>query len=121
MQSIWGKRRITYFVYNTYTKEFAPSKFCAYIAAENLSTVNESIVSGATMTIPLYAEIPRDERIFDGKSARLHLENHLAMRLVSLVEISDLLNTFKTWINSCQDFISTPDEGVSILIPPTWY
>jgi hypothetical protein len=121
MQSIWGKRRITYFVYNPYTKEFAPSKFCAYIAAEKLATVNESIVSGATMTIPLYAEIPRDERIFDGRAARLHLERHLAMQLVNLVEDSDLLNAFKAWINSYQDFITIPDDGVFILVPPEWY
>lgn len=121
MQSIWGKRRITYFVYNPYTKEFAPSKFCAYIAAAKLTTVNDSNVSGATMTIPLYAKIPRDERIFDGKSARLHLERHLAMRLVKLTELPGLLNQFKTWLKSYQDFINVSDDEVSILAPPEWY
>ena len=73
------------------------------------------------MTIPLYTKIPRGERIFDGNAARKHLENHLAMRLVKPIEIPELLIAFKNWYHSCQDFIITPDEEVSILIPPTWY
>jgi hypothetical protein len=121
LQQLWGKRRITYFVYNPYTKEFAPSKFCAYIVTGKLNISHKQKVSGATMNVALYTKIPREETIFDGYSARKHLEDNLAMRLIKLEESPDLFNKFKLWHHTCQDFVIIPDKGVSVLIPPIWY
>lgn len=118
MQLLWGKRRITYFVYNPHTKEFAPSKFCAYISIETLIAHSET--TGATMTIPLYTQIPWDESIFDGNTARKHLENHLAMCLIKPSEKPDLRYKFDDWYQQNQKFIIAPRE-LSILVPPEWY
>lgn len=117
--SAWGKRRITYFAYNPHTSEFAPSKFCAYISLERLG-VNIDI-TGATMTVPLYVQIPWDEPIFDGKIARKHLENHLAMRLIKPENGSEVYRKFINWCQKFQEYVSTPTDGVFILVPPEWY
>jgi Asp-tRNA(Asn)/Glu-tRNA(Gln) amidotransferase C subunit len=37
-QAHWGKRTVTYFVYDPRTRQFAPSKFCAYVAIRNVSS-----------------------------------------------------------------------------------
>jgi len=121
IQSLWGKRRITYFVYNPHTKQFAPSKFCAYISVGKQAENNEPDVMGPAMTIPLYVKIPWGEPIFDGHTARRHLENHLAMRLVKLTEIPDLYITFNSWYQQYVNFINAPIESLSILLPPIWY
>jgi hypothetical protein len=118
MQASWGRRRITYFVYNPYTEEFAPSKFCAYIAIEKFTS--HSKIIEAPMTIPLYAQIPWKEPIFDGNAARKHLENHLAMNILNHSEKPDLIYKFGMWCEQNKDFIIAPNE-FSILIPPSWY
>ena len=75
---------------------------------------------GSTMTIPLYSQIPWNEPIFDGNTARKYLEKHLAMFLVKLSERPDLLQEFEIWYQQNQKSIIV-QKDIYILIPPEWY
>jgi hypothetical protein len=119
IQTIWGKRRITYFVFNPFTNEFAPSKFCAYSSIEKFSPIE--IINGATMTISFYDQVKNESKTFNGNVARKYLENRLGMHLVILANIPSLSPIFYTWYQKHQDFINLPDEGLSILVPPDWH
>lgn len=72
----WGRRTVTYFVYDPYSKNFAPSKICAYL-------VIQPEMKGGTiatqMTVDFYVTLDESETRFDGNIARNHLELHLAL------------------------------------------
>ncbi len=118
-RALWGRRRITYFVYNPYTGEFAPSKYCAYVAFENITTI--SVVSGATMNIPLYVQIPWNESLFDGKLARTHLEKHFGMQLIDLRNNLSLQLKFENWYQKNSESLILSQAGTFVLSPPEWY
>lgn len=121
---IWGRRTITYFVYDPDSGAFAPSKFCAYLAVPKLSGIQESLSDRPSVATGLriaeYLELHTDSR-FDGARARLHLEKHLAMRLADADQRDDLLPTFQVWLQSCADTITFHPSGPQFLLPPPWY
>jgi hypothetical protein len=55
-----GKRTVTYFVFNPYSKSFAPAKFCAYQLVWKSDFAGESHQWGRlpnAMTMPVYCEL----------------------------------------------------------------
>ena len=121
---IWGRRTITYFVYDPDSRAFAPSKFCAYLAVPKLPDIQESLADRPSVITGLriaeYLELHTDSR-FDGARARLHLEKHLAMRLADADQRDDLLPTFQVWLQGCADTITLHPSGPQFLLPPPWY
>ncbi len=80
-RELWGRRIITYFVYNPWTQEFAPSKFCAYTAVSQVSSewsIHEKSASDVSMTIEAYAAIDQQDSLFDGSSVSLLRIAHLS-------------------------------------------
>ena len=105
-RELWGKRTVTYFVYDPRSRHFAPSKFCAYVSIPSIRQQTTPL-SGSTMTIESYTQVDRAEPIFDGRQARLHLEKNLAMKLVTADEQPQLLAAFDRWK-------SQHDAGVNV-------
>ena len=121
---IWGRRTITYFVYDPDSRAFAPSKFCAYLAIPKLPGLLESSPDRPSVSTGLriaeYLELHADSR-FDGARARIHLEKHLAMRLADTGQRDALLPIFQTWLRGCADAIILHPSGPQFILPPPWY
>src|SRR5579871_1948156 len=78
---IWGRRLVTYFVYQPNSGQFAPSKFCAYTAIPQArSNASQPIGAGlGRMALAVYAMLNESTRIMDGNRAQAHLTTHLGM------------------------------------------
>ena len=118
-RSLWGRRTVTYFVYDPVSHHFAPSKFCAYVSIPTITAITLPI-SGATMTLERYAQIDHGEPIFDGHRAHRHLTNNLALTLVAASERPALLTRFQRWHKQYQAAITVHPAGPKFLIPPAW-
>jgi hypothetical protein len=114
---LWGKRTVTYFVYDPRTKRFAPSKFCAFMATTK-QTQNAFVTH---MTIGQYVTLDESESRFDGHIARKHLEDHLAMGQVALKTDLVIARHFEKWLNDHSDTISLHPRGPIFLVPPKWF
>jgi len=119
--SIWGKRTITYFVFDPLTHTFAPSKFCAYVAIPKVTELSRLSYSNdvrSEMSIDLYASLDGTDSRFDGRRARLHLINNLAMTIHDLSESPQISKAFENWLFQHSDAINVHPKGISILMPP---
>lgn len=100
-KEMWGHRTITYFVYDPSSKQFAPSKYCAYIGlqakAYKLRRPSPMLTDFA-MTVALYTSIDDTERKFDGRRARIHLTDRLGMLQKEPGGETDILEHFDRWI-----------------------
>jgi hypothetical protein len=112
----WGKRTISYYVFDPRSGLFAPAKFCAYVPVEAATYAADS-----SMSIPLYMTLNANEKLFDGHRAHSHLIRHLAMQMLSGNTIGDLLARFEEWLTAQQDSIAVHNRGPDILIPPPWF
>jgi hypothetical protein len=112
---LWGKRTISYFVFDPISGLFAPSKFCAYVLIGIHST---SASSG--MNIPFYTSLDENEKLFDGHRAHNHLAHHLSMRLVPDSEAKDFLPLFESWLNTNRDNLAVHTRGPIFILPPLW-
>lgn len=120
----FGRRTVTYFVFDSTTKQFAPSKFCAYAAIPDpaLNTNSEfSTRFRAEMTVAFYTTLDGTDRNFDGRVARLHLEKRLAMRLKRPQEIPGLPAAFSHWLSKHRESITLHPDGAQFLLPPNWF
>ena len=120
----FGRRTVTFFVYDPSTRLFAPSKFCAYAAIPHAvmeAGRNLGARFRAEMTVAFYAELDESDRKFDGRVARLHLENRLAMPLRQLHEIPGLEAAFVAWADKHHENISVHPHGAQFLLPPAWF
>jgi hypothetical protein len=98
--SDFGRRTVTYFVYDPWMKTFAPSKFCAYSVINSKNKVRDHAYPTdfhSDMTISFYSQLDESNPAFDGRIARLHLEKRLAMHLVPLANRPDLKTSFYAW------------------------
>ncbi|MBT4141111.1 MAG: hypothetical protein HOE48_24600 [Candidatus Latescibacteria bacterium] len=116
LRNLWGKRTVTYFVYDPRTKRFAPSKFCAFMVKQ---TIHNALFSH--MTMDQYVTFDESETRFDGHIARKHLEDHLAMRRVYLGTDSAIEQQFEKWLKRYSDVITLHPRGPIFLVPPTWF
>lgn len=122
MKASWDKRQIRYFVHDPVSGTFAPSKFCAYILLEDHVGGN-SAQSGLQvgMNIAHYVTLDTSERRFDGRLARLHLTERLAMRTEDTADHPQLANDFCSWLAKHTQSVSLHRDGPVILRPPEWF
>jgi hypothetical protein len=121
---LWGRRTITYFVFDARSGGFAPSKFCAYVpVAEHVVRRTEPAVAAIrpAMTMELYSTLDATERTFDGARAREHLTKRLAMTPKPLRELPELLHRFSLWHGRHSEAIALHPAGPVILFPPPWF
>lgn len=118
-QEAWKKRTIQYFVFNPWTKQFAPAKFCAYSVIPQTtgkSYHSDSYLQTFSMTIPVYAEIDQKNRIFDGQKARRHLEKNLGLNLLEGRENRKLSSYFDRWIKPFENILKVSKNGPRFLV-----
>ena len=95
-QDWWGRRTITYFVYDPRSHLFAPAKFCAYVSITQVAAITLP-TDGSSMTMQQYAQIDHDEPIFDGQRARKHLARNLGMTRVKAKDAPAIYSRFRQW------------------------
>jgi hypothetical protein len=123
-QELWGKRTITYFVFDPLSKSFAPSKFCAYIAISSVlpTTITKlGIVNRAEMTVELYVTLDGSDSRFDGRRAQNHLTQSLAMIPRRMNESPEIATIFNQWLNRHSDSVTVHPKGAVFLLPPLWF
>jgi len=123
-QKLWGKRTITYFVFDPYSKSFAPSKFCAYIAIPSMFFPNITTLDAmnrAEMKVELYVTLDGTDSRFDGHNAHNHLTRSLAMTLCKYNESPEIAIIFNQWLNRQSSSINVHPNGAVFLLPPSWF
>jgi hypothetical protein len=117
-RALWKKRTITYFVFDQFTKNFAPSKFCAYVPVNtnfDLHTKRKLV----EMTVNLYSTL-ETETCFDGNRAQTHLIKNLSMKAYKPDEIPEILPFFNKWLNKFSESINVSPSGPVFLLPLNW-
>ena len=123
-RALWGKRTVTYFVFDPKTRLFAPSKFCAYIPVESADLILQIKSNGLLrpeMTLDLYVTLDQTDSRFDGQRARLHLMQGLAMVAEKKSENLVLATLFDQWLDQRSESISVHPNGAVFLSPPEWF
>jgi hypothetical protein len=118
-KSLWNRRTITYFVFDPFSKNFAPSKFCAYSAIRHDPSEKISLLS--EMTIGLYVTLDGTDSRFDGGRARMHLTDNLAMKPHPADDARNVLPFFEKWLNKHSESITLHPAGPVFLLPPVWF
>jgi hypothetical protein len=118
-QHWWGRRTITYFVYDRRSHLFAPAKFCAYVSIAQVTAITLP-TDGSTMTMQQYAHIDHDEPIFDGQRARQHLVRNLGMTRVKAQDAPAIQHHFQRWVTKATPYVQVHPVGASFLVPPAW-
>lgn len=122
---LWGKRIVTYFVFESRSKSFAPSKFCAYVGisscALNLQREIKTFPNTSPMTIEVYTGLDQTDPRFDGRRARIHLTKNLGMEMKSPNEDQIIAHHFESWLHQHKDFITVHPNGPHFIIPPRWF
>ena len=119
-KELWGKRTITYFVYDPRFKQFAPTKFCAYTVINAPALRCKAVfseLSYSKMTICVYSKIEDSNPIFDGQKARLHLSKNLGM---IQNDSPAAKRSFDNWLKRHSDSITIHPNGPIFIIPPKW-
>lgn len=116
---LWGKRTVTYFVYDPRSDLFAPSKFCAFIPipAKSISLKSDCTDPIVSMTMPYYCSLDVNEPRFDGGVARKHFLYRLGYRLNQPSESPTLFSRFEHWLVVQKDRIRIHPRSAHILIP----
>jgi hypothetical protein len=119
----WGARTVTYFVLDPRTGDFAPSKFCAYVAIPSEPSRSGSLSTRlALMTIDVYTQAESIGRRLDGHEARDHLTRNLAMDTTLPGDAAGpLLALFSRWLELHQAQIRVHPSGPRFLVPPAWF
>lgn len=115
----WGKRTVTYFVYDHRSELFAPSKFCAFIPIASIAGSMESRASKTTlgMTMADYCSIDANEHRFDGSVARKHFLRRLGYRLLPTDESPRLFSRFKDWLEAHRQQVRVHPRRAHLLVP----
>jgi hypothetical protein len=119
----WGRRTVTYFVFDPQENAFAPSKFCAYVAIPSgPDQVGASMSRLATMTVEVYTQAADAVgRRLDGHEARDHLTRNLAMIITRAEAAPPILAHFSRWFERHRDRLRVHPAGPLFLIPPEWF
>ena len=117
--SLWGRRTVTYFVFNPRTEEFAPAKFCAFVP---IGSNPSPAFPMASMTLADYAVLDESETRFDGHVARKHLTSRLSMRAEPIEGNTKwLADGFADWHRALSSRVTLHPRGPIVLVPPTWW
>lgn len=128
LRELWGRRTITYFVFDPRTHQFAPSKFCAYLRVSDhpkneMSVQARQMKNGVDMlpdtgmTISFYAALDANETRFDGAVAHSHLTKRLAMNAHKVEDLPQVNLHFEKWLAHREESINTHPSGPHILMP----
>jgi hypothetical protein len=119
----WGKRTIKYFVFDSFSCEFAPSKFCAYLGeTRKLEGESRSYFSHRfVMTIDFYVTLDGVYSRFDGHRAKSHLTQGLGMESVEFSESGSLSTFFEQWLKKRSHVIRVHPKGPIFLVSPEWF
>ena len=114
---------MTYFVFDPFSRQFAPSKFCGFISSAMLGPSlqgEESCSPGLElMGVSDYAALDESESRFDGHLARNHLVRRLGFREMKEMDASDSLRTaFARWVAGCEGSIRVHTKGATLLLAP---
>ena len=123
LRNLWGKRTVTYFVFDPFSGQFAPSKFCGFISSAMLGPTLQGELSYSPgfelMGVSDYAALDESETRFDGHLARNHLVRRLGFREVREMDASDSLRTaFARWVVGCEGSIRVHKKGATLLLAP---
>ena len=129
MRSLWGRRTITYFVFDPATRLFAPSKFCAFLRVPETGVSRDRVreaaprwttssAVGSAMTVPYYAQLDEGDSRFDGAVARKHFTERLAMRLCRPEEAPDVAQRFAPWLAKWETCVRVHTDGPVFVLPP---
>jgi hypothetical protein len=121
---LWGKRTVTYFVFDPHSKNFAPSKFCAYVPIPFTEALPQTFPLRAyklSMTLEVYTNLDGTDTQFDGHRARLHLTKGLAMEQLQQGEDFSVKNHFNIWMEQHSSRINVHPKGPVFLLPPAWF
>ncbi len=119
VRKMWGKRTVTYFVYDDKSGRFAPSKFCAYtfIRVSDFANPRKSnLVDFTGMTIERYVSIDRSEWRFDGHRAKTHLIGNLELELMDSHCNPEIMSRFKAWLNEFGEVINVNPLGPRFIV-----
>lgn len=118
----WQRRRIQYFVFNSKSKLFAPSKFAAYVKLATGKQNSFPHLNGLTgMSLASYSEIDNHYPIFDGNRAWKHLEENLYFSKLLLKDTDkETQESFWKWSGGLEHCIQINSAETVILIPPDW-
>lgn len=98
-RSLWGRRRVQFYVMCNASGIFAPSKFCAFIPAPAFGERPAGIARALGMTLPIYAQLGEQDPRFDGNIARKHLERRLGYAAFPLAEAPTAVReAFSRWV-----------------------
>lgn len=115
----WGRRTITYFVYDPLAELFAPSKFCAYVMMNRSGNSTRSDFWPGGMDLQTYSSIPADAPLFDGGRARRHLVDGLGLQMTSSRNRGNLQVIFERWLRLVENHVTVhPDGPVVIHLRP---
>ena len=114
-RSLWGKRTITYFVFDPQNGLFAPSKFCAYIFMDRANEQPKNGLWPGGMNLSEYVEIPPNIPVFDGNKAWRHLVDRLGMKKISIDKDTKLKRRFEKWLAGFKESVIVHPKGPSFI------
>lgn len=117
----WGRRTVTYFVFEAESGLFAPSKFCAYSPISEPKSTCSGSSSLGVMTVAGYSMLNDGTHTLDGHAAVQHLESRLGMILCEGASEPAILEQFGAWHEDHADSINVHPAGPHFLLPPPWF
>ena len=118
----WGRRTVTYFVFDPFAHHFAPAKFCAYLAVPASAAIldGDPLHLRAEMTVAFYVTLGEDRR-FDGHAAQSHLVTRLGMRALPADAAPEIEEHFREWLMQQQETVAVHPGGPVFIVPPEWF
>ncbi len=113
--SLWNRRAVQFFVADPVTKQFAPSKFCAYLPSRKV----DGPMPPPTMTLKVYSSLGEQDPRFDGNRARRHLVDQLGFREDSQLR-GPLAGAWAVWQAAMKTRLILRGP-VTWLLPPPWW
>ncbi len=117
----WGRRTVTYFVYEAESGLFAPSKFCAYSPVSRPAAAESGSASLGVMTVAAYSLLNDGTHALDGHAAVRHLEGRLGMILCGGASEPAILEKFAVWHKDHEGSINVHPAGPQFLVAPRWF
>lgn len=121
-QQVWGKRACTFFVYDPVSRQFAPSKFCAYTPVHPPGGGGpESTADWYRMSAIAYADLNDGTHVMDGHRARRHLVAGLGLQPRTPANTGSVADDFAEWLHRHRSAVTVRGGAPTFLIPPPWY
>jgi hypothetical protein len=118
----WGKRTVTFFVFDPNTGQFAPSKYCAFVPIHIRESSGVTEGNSLMMDTRTYAALDETETRFDGAIARKHLCRRLSFYEQPLESVStEIKKAFDIWAGTHSKSIRIHPRGAAILRPADWW